>query len=106
MIAPRLVKVVKEMGLVCVSYGAINNEPEKVKLQVQEGIDAVIVDSVLAIRKGLTGSTGDDSLGKAKDDGAVDAGNATATAGANGESNVVGEGESQLPSVMNGVATR
>ncbi|KAL9124984.1 MAG: hypothetical protein Q9217_005753 [Psora testacea] len=38
-LAPRLVKVVKESGL----------------LQVKEGIDAVIVDSVLAIRKGLTG---------------------------------------------------
>lgn len=48
-------KVVKESGLVCVSYGSINNDPEKVKLQVQEGIDAVIVDSVLAIRQGLTG---------------------------------------------------
>ncbi|MCJ1473296.1 Glycerophosphocholine phosphodiesterase [Lambiella insularis] len=55
-ISPRLVKVVKESGLVCVSYGSINNEPDKVKLQVQEGIDAVIVDSVLAIRKGLTGT--------------------------------------------------
>ncbi|KAL9099634.1 MAG: hypothetical protein Q9163_004893 [Psora crenata] len=79
-LAPRLVKVVKESGLVCVSYGTLNNEPEKVKvnlamgyyslsglalkltffffflkLQVKEGIDAVIVDSVLAIRKGLTG---------------------------------------------------
>ncbi|KAI9716641.1 MAG: hypothetical protein M1812_005179 [Candelaria pacifica] len=73
-ISPRLVKVVKESGLVCVSYGALNNDPEKVQvdcsmrkrylgreliaeqLQVKEGIDAVIVDSVLAIRKGLTGS--------------------------------------------------
>ncbi|KAI9679529.1 MAG: Glycerophosphocholine phosphodiesterase [Caeruleum heppii] len=55
---PRLVKVVKESGLVCVSYGTINNDPEKVQLQVKEGIDAVIVDSVLAIRKGLTGSAG------------------------------------------------
>jgi glycerophosphodiester phosphodiesterase len=27
-----------------------------IQLQVKEGIDAVIVDSVLAIRKGLTGS--------------------------------------------------
>ncbi|KAJ9265662.1 hypothetical protein DTO195F2_1701 [Paecilomyces variotii] len=53
-IAPRLVKVVKESGLVCVSYGTLNNDPENVKLQVAEGIDAVIVDSVLAIRKGLT----------------------------------------------------
>lgn len=53
-LCPRLVRVVKESGLVCVSYGAINNEPVNVKRQVTEGIDAVIVDSVLAIRKGLT----------------------------------------------------
>lgn len=51
---PRLVRVVKESGLVCVSYGTLNNDPKNVKLQVKEGIDAVIVDSVLAIRKGLT----------------------------------------------------
>lgn len=55
-LCPRLVKVVKESGLVCVSYGTLNNDGEKVKLQVNEGIDAVIVDSVLAIRKGLTGN--------------------------------------------------
>ena len=55
-ISPRLVKVVKESGLVCVSYGTDNNDPSKVQLQVNEGIDAVIVDSVLAIRKGLTES--------------------------------------------------
>ncbi|KAK2870572.1 hypothetical protein FQN49_003085 [Arthroderma sp. PD_2] len=54
-LSPRLVKVVKESGLVCVSYGAINNDPANVKIQVNEGIDAVIVDSVLAIRQGLTG---------------------------------------------------
>ncbi|KAI4174422.1 MAG: hypothetical protein LQ343_002359 [Gyalolechia ehrenbergii] len=57
-LCPRLVKVVKESGLVCVSYGTLNNDSEKVKLQVDEGIDAVIVDSVLAIRKGLTGGDG------------------------------------------------
>ncbi|KAL8695683.1 MAG: hypothetical protein Q9224_003239 [Gallowayella concinna] len=54
-LCPRLVKVVKESGLVCVSYGTANNDGEKVRLQVDEGIDAVIVDNVLAIRKGLTG---------------------------------------------------
>ncbi|KAK1836154.1 Glycerophosphodiester phosphodiesterase GDE1 [Podospora conica] len=53
-ISPRLVRVVKESGLVCVSYGVQNNESELVERQVREGIDAVIVDSVLAIRKGLT----------------------------------------------------
>ncbi|KAL4890179.1 Glycerophosphoryl diester phosphodiesterase family-domain-containing protein [Aspergillus ambiguus] len=53
-LCPRLVRVVKESGLVCVSYGTMNNDPVNVKRQVAEGIDAVIVDSVLAIRKGLT----------------------------------------------------
>ncbi|KAJ9633700.1 Glycerophosphocholine phosphodiesterase [Knufia peltigerae] len=53
--APRLVRVVKESGLVCVSYGVLNNDSTKVKLQVKQGIDAVIVDNVLAIRRGLTG---------------------------------------------------
>ncbi|PFH55439.1 hypothetical protein XA68_18309 [Ophiocordyceps unilateralis] len=52
--SPRLVRVVKELGLVCVSYGVLNNDPTLVQRQVKEGIDAVIVDSVLAIRKGLT----------------------------------------------------
>ncbi|KAI1817626.1 glycerophosphodiester phosphodiesterase GDE1 [Poronia punctata] len=52
--SPRLVKVVKQSGLVCVSYGVQNNDPELVQRQVNEGIDAVIVDSVLAIRQGLT----------------------------------------------------
>ena len=36
-LAPRLVKVVKEMGLVCVSYGVLNNDPEKVKVSAGEG---------------------------------------------------------------------
>ncbi|KAG5924718.1 hypothetical protein E4U53_003390 [Claviceps sorghi] len=59
--SPRLVKVVKELGLVCVSYGVLNNDPKMVQRQVKEGIDAVIVDSVLAIRKGLT--TGESNAG-------------------------------------------
>lgn len=33
-ISPRLVKVVKESGLVCVSYGTLNNDPEKVKVTI------------------------------------------------------------------------
>ncbi|KAK3683761.1 Glycerophosphoryl diester phosphodiesterase family-domain-containing protein [Podospora appendiculata] len=55
--SPRLVRVVKQSGLVCVSYGTQNNDPVLVQRQVKEGIDAVIVDSVLAIRKGLTATT-------------------------------------------------
>ncbi|POS80780.1 glycerophosphocholine phosphodiesterase Gde1 [Diaporthe helianthi] len=54
--SPRLVRVVKQHGLVCVSYGVDNNDPRLVQRQVKEGIDAVIVDSVLAIRQGLTES--------------------------------------------------
>ena len=32
---PRLVKVVKESGLVCVSYGTLNNDPENVKVSMR-----------------------------------------------------------------------
>lgn len=51
---PRLIRVVKQSGLLCFSYGTLNNDPKNVNAQAKEGIDAVIVDSVLAIRKGLT----------------------------------------------------
>ncbi|KAK9459370.1 Glycerophosphoryl diester phosphodiesterase family-domain-containing protein [Lipomyces oligophaga] len=53
-ISPRLIRVVKESGLVCFSYGTMNNDPDACKLQMNYGVDAVIVDSVLAVRKGLT----------------------------------------------------
>ncbi|KAH7085835.1 Glycerophosphoryl diester phosphodiesterase family-domain-containing protein [Paraphoma chrysanthemicola] len=52
---PRLVKVVKESGLICISYGTLNNDPQNVRIQKNEGIDAVIVDSVLKVRKELQG---------------------------------------------------
>lgn len=70
-LCPRLVRIVKESGLVCVSYGTLNNEGANVDVsfctvhdllqhltnppqyQVAEGIDAVIVDSVLGITNGL-----------------------------------------------------
>ncbi|AOA62244.1 Glycerophosphocholine phosphodiesterase [Komagataella phaffii CBS 7435] len=51
--APRLAAVVKASGLVCVTYGVMNNEPANANLQVKAGVDAVIVDSVLAVREGL-----------------------------------------------------
>ena len=35
-LCPRLVKVVKESGLVCVSYGTINNDPEKVQVSLSD----------------------------------------------------------------------
>ncbi|KAJ5932263.1 hypothetical protein N7516_006752 [Penicillium verrucosum] len=52
-LCPRLVRIVKESGLVCVSYGTLNNDGNNVDHQVAEGIDAVIVDSVLGITNGL-----------------------------------------------------
>ncbi|GAM82227.1 hypothetical protein ANO11243_002060 [Dothideomycetidae sp. 11243] len=55
---PRLVRVVRQSGLLCFSYGMLNNDPKNVEKQAAEGIDAVIVDSVLAVRKGLTASRG------------------------------------------------
>ncbi|KAK0364214.1 Glycerophosphocholine phosphodiesterase [Friedmanniomyces endolithicus] len=53
-LCPRLIQVVKNSGLVCVSYGMDNNDPFNSRLQAQEGIDAVIVDNVARVRKGLT----------------------------------------------------
>ena len=52
-LCPRLVQVVKNSGLVCFSYGTLNNDAENSNLQAQAGIDAVIVDSVARVRKGL-----------------------------------------------------
>lgn len=50
---PRLAQVVKSLGLVCVTYGVDNNSPELAKIQMKAGVDAVIADSVLAVREGL-----------------------------------------------------
>ncbi|SCU92045.1 LAMI_0E08504g1_1 [Lachancea mirantina] len=52
--APRLAQIVKSNGLVCVTYGVDNNDPEVAKIEMDAGVDAVIVDSVLAVRRGLT----------------------------------------------------
>lgn len=50
---PRLAHVVKSSGLVCVTYGVENNVPEKCKIQMKAGVDAVIADSVLGVRESL-----------------------------------------------------
>lgn len=50
---PRLAQVVKSSGLVCVTYGVENNDPNLAKIQMKAGVDAVIADSVLAVREGL-----------------------------------------------------
>lgn len=51
--ADSISSVVKESGLVCVTYGTLNNDKHNVKLQVEQGMDAIIVDHVLEIDKAL-----------------------------------------------------
>lgn len=50
-LCPRLVQVVKESGLVCVSYGILNNDTEKVKVG---GLFICIKPLVCGINLGLT----------------------------------------------------
>lgn len=52
--APRLAQVVKSSGLVLFTYGVQNNDPDTAKKELRAGVDAVIVDNILAIRKELT----------------------------------------------------
>ncbi|KAI8051958.1 Glycerophosphoryl diester phosphodiesterase family-domain-containing protein [Syncephalis plumigaleata] len=51
--APRLVRAIKETGLLLFTYGKRNNDVSAVRIQRQYGVDAVIVDKVMLIRKGL-----------------------------------------------------
>ncbi|EEB05603.2 glycerophosphoryl diester phosphodiesterase Gde1 [Schizosaccharomyces japonicus yFS275] len=50
---PRLIDAVKQRDLACFTYGVLNNDAENVRRQVKHGVDAVIVDNVLAIRRCL-----------------------------------------------------
>lgn len=52
--APRLIRTVQENGLLLFTYGPKNNDVQAVRLQTDHGVDAVIVDSVARIRKGLS----------------------------------------------------
>lgn len=49
------VEAIKGNGLVLFTYGHANNQIENVQIQKKLGIDAVIVDSVVRIRRGLYG---------------------------------------------------
>ena len=111
---PRLVRVVKESGLVCVSYGVQNNENANVEVQAREGIDAVIVDNVLAIRQGLTSvqsmkeangnGAGEDSSSDGVSDRASDDGSNGKTISAiNGSSHNVSSGANGARTVFGSV---
>jgi glycerophosphodiester phosphodiesterase len=49
--------------LVCVSYGKDNDDKVFVRKQIEAGVDAVIVDSVLAIRNELTNGVIENGIG-------------------------------------------
>ncbi|KAI9498524.1 Glycerophosphoryl diester phosphodiesterase family-domain-containing protein [Zychaea mexicana] len=55
--APRMTTIIKESGLLLFTYGVLNNEVEHAVAQKNYGVDAVIVDSVVAVRKGLRGDS-------------------------------------------------
>ena len=55
-ICPRLVKVVKESGLVCVSYGSMNNEPEKVQVGISSSISLLIAACYILCLRSLLNS--------------------------------------------------
>ncbi|KAK1237387.1 hypothetical protein MKX08_003012 [Trichoderma sp. CBMAI-0020] len=46
---PRLVQFVKKAGLVCASYGLLNNEPIHARKQADAGVDILMVDRVKLI---------------------------------------------------------
>ncbi|KXS09584.1 GDPD-domain-containing protein [Gonapodya prolifera JEL478] len=51
--APRLIGRARGKGLLVFTYGGLNNVVENVKLQRRFGADAVILDSLVRIRRGL-----------------------------------------------------
>lgn len=53
MLAPSLIKTIKDTGLVLVTYGAENNNPDTAAKQLRAGIDSIIVDHVASISSHL-----------------------------------------------------
>ncbi|DAA74393.1 TPA_exp: Uncharacterized protein A8136_3360 [Trichophyton benhamiae CBS 112371] len=52
---PLLVNYVKIKGLVCATYGPLNNIPENVELQAKSGVDLLVADRVALVSKTLKG---------------------------------------------------
>lgn len=50
---PRLVQFVKNAGLVCASYGLLNNEPVLARKQAYAGVDIIMVDRVKLVAEEL-----------------------------------------------------
>jgi glycerophosphodiester phosphodiesterase len=51
--APVIIPKIKESGFILLTYGVSNNDIANVQLQQKCGVDAVIVDHVAHVRKGL-----------------------------------------------------
>jgi glycerophosphodiester phosphodiesterase len=84
-VAPRLIRVVKESGLVCISYGVLNNDPINVEVQADQEIDAVIVDSLITVREGLRikAASGSTALNGTATSSALSASTSTLTSASN-----------------------
>ncbi|KAI0244203.1 Glycerophosphocholine phosphodiesterase [Massospora cicadina] len=55
--APRLMSLVRDAGLACFTYGAVNNQVHVAQRQKAMGVDAVIVDSVATVSRSLKESS-------------------------------------------------
>ncbi|KAI4148493.1 MAG: hypothetical protein LQ341_001560 [Variospora aurantia] len=54
---PRLLRYAKREGLVCGSYGNLNDDPACAKIQAEAGLDAIMVNKVRLITQELTKSS-------------------------------------------------
>ncbi|EFR04045.1 glycerophosphodiesterase GDE1 [Nannizzia gypsea CBS 118893] len=50
---PQLVSYVKDNGLICATYGPLNNIPESVEVQAKAGVDLLVADRVALVSKAL-----------------------------------------------------
>ncbi len=55
--SPNLIKLVKESGLILMTYGTANNEVNAVKLQKELGVDGVITDHISYVSQALLSSS-------------------------------------------------
>ncbi|KAL9010794.1 MAG: hypothetical protein Q9173_004300 [Seirophora scorigena] len=55
---PRLLRYAKSAGLVCGSYGNLNDDPACAKIQAEAGLDAIMVNKVRLITQEFTNSSG------------------------------------------------
>ncbi|KAL9024014.1 MAG: hypothetical protein Q9196_006826, partial [Gyalolechia fulgens] len=52
-VSPQLIGCVQDAGLVCISWGELNDDPEQAKEQAKAGLDAIITNRVRLIAQTL-----------------------------------------------------